>query len=101
MPLDHQTSHTSAEARHETSRYPWFQKLTALVFIVFCFELGVFLLVFPWLEYWDRNFFSAITPEWRRYWENGYVRGAVSGVGALNLYIAVLEIFRLRRFSSP
>ena len=30
---------------------------------------------------------------------NAYVRGAVSGVGVLNLYISFLEIFRLRRFS--
>jgi hypothetical protein len=98
MPLERQA--TSAEAPRETSRYRWYHKVSALVFIVFCFELGVFLLVFPWLEYWDQNFFSAMIPEWHSYWENGYVRGAVSGVGALNLYIAVLEIFRLRRFSS-
>src|SRR5205085_2785100 len=33
------------------------------------------------------------------YWENMYVRGAVSGLGVVNLYISFLEIFRLRRFA--
>jgi hypothetical protein len=33
------------------------------------------------------------------YWFNAYVRGAVSGLGIVNVYIALLEIFRLRRFA--
>jgi hypothetical protein len=33
------------------------------------------------------------------YWDNLYVRGAVSGLGAVNLYISLVEIFRLRRFA--
>jgi hypothetical protein len=28
-----------------------------------------------------------------------YVRGAVSGLGAVNLYISFVEILRLRRFA--
>jgi hypothetical protein len=79
----------------------WYRIFSSLVFIVFCLELGAFLLVFPWLEYWDRNWFSSLVPEWRRYWENAYIRGAISGIGALNVYIAISEIFRLRRFALP
>ena len=29
-----------------------------------------------------------------------YVRGAISGIGVVNLYISLGEVFRLRRFSS-
>jgi hypothetical protein len=29
-----------------------------------------------------------------------YVRGAISGLGVLNLYISLGEVFRLRRFSA-
>jgi hypothetical protein len=79
----------------------WYQVFSALLFIIFCFELGVFLLIFPWLEYWDHNWFSSFVPEWHRYWENSFVRGAVSGLGVLNIYIALVEIFRLRRFANP
>jgi hypothetical protein len=72
---------------------------TALVFIVFCMELGMFLAIFPWSDFWDRGFFASLAPEWRVYWDNAYVRGAVSGLGIVNVYIALLEIFRLRRFA--
>jgi len=81
-------------------RYRWYQKFTALLFIVFCMEVGLFLLIFPWTEAWEANFFAALVPQWHRWWTNAYVRGAVSGVGVLNLYISLLEIFRLRRFAS-
>jgi hypothetical protein len=107
MPLEREstqtpeaTSDTVAEEK-QSRLLRWYQIVSALLFIVFCFELGVFLLVFPWLEYWNRNWFSSFIPEWHRYWENPFVRGAVSGLGALNIYIALVEVFRLRRFASP
>jgi hypothetical protein len=80
-------------------RYRWYHKFSALVFIVFCMELGLFLLIFPWTDAWDNNFFAALIPEWHRWWTNAYVRGAVSGVGMLNLYISLAEVFQLRRFA--
>jgi quinol-cytochrome oxidoreductase complex cytochrome b subunit len=83
----------------EVPRYRWYHIAAALIFIVFCMELGIFLAVFPWSEFWERSFFSSLAPEWRLYWENAYLRGAVSGLGILNVYIALVEIFRLRRFA--
>ena len=80
-------------------RYRWYHKLSALLFIIFCLELGMFLLVFPWSEWWDFNFFASYIPEWHRYWESAYLRGAISGLGVIYLYISLVEIFRLRRFS--
>jgi hypothetical protein len=32
------------------------------------------------------------------YWENAYFRGAVSGLGVVNLYISFIEMVRLRRY---
>jgi hypothetical protein len=103
MPLDPQIppvgEEVQAPAPVETRRYRWYHKLFALVFIIFCLELGMFLLIFPWSEWWDFNFFASYIPEWHRYWESAYLRGAISGLGVLNLYISLVEIFRLRRFS--
>ena len=79
--------------------YRWYHKTAALLFIVFCLEIGVVLLVFPWSEYWDNNFFSNLIPMFRNLWDNSYVRGAVSGLGVANIVIAFGELFRLRRFS--
>ena len=79
--------------------YRWYHKLGAVAASVFCFELGVFLLIFPWVTEWDMN--AAFLPVWSRsLWASAYFRGAVSGLGLLNLYISVVEVFRLRRFSA-
>jgi hypothetical protein len=77
----------------------WYHVAFALIFIVFCLELGMFLVIFPWSDFWDRSFFSALAPEWHMYWDNAYLRGAVSGLGIVNVYISLVEIFRLRRFA--
>ena len=82
-------------------QYRWYHKASAVIFIVFCMELGFFLVIFPWSELWQRNFFASLFPAWAHYWDNSYLRGAVSGLGVLNVYIGFVEIFRLRRFSRP
>jgi hypothetical protein len=79
--------------------YHWYHKMSAVVFITFCLEIGLFLLIFPWTEYWDSNYFSGLLPQLKSYWDNLYVRGAISGLGVANLYISCVEIFRLRRFA--
>lgn len=79
--------------------YHWYHKMSAVVFITFCLEIGLFLLIFPWTEYWDANYFSGVFPQLRDYWNNMYVRGAVSGLGVVNLVISFAEILRLRRFA--
>jgi hypothetical protein len=83
----------------ERSEYRWYHKLSAILLVTFCLEIGLFLLIFPWSEYWSTNYFSSILPEATLIWSNAYFRGAVSGLGVTNLYIALVEIFRLRRFA--
>jgi hypothetical protein len=79
----------------------WIHKGFAVLFIVFCLELGLFLLVYPWTVPWKVNFIPALVPLFRPLWMNGYFRGAVSGLGMLNLWVALIELFRLRRFTPP
>jgi hypothetical protein len=105
MPIepDRRTAPTSTEepvpVAVERPRYRWYHKLSAVLLVTFCLEIGLFLLIFPWTEYWDNNYFATLLPEWRRFWTNTYFRGAISGLGVVNLYISFLEIFRLRRFA--
>ena len=100
------------EVRMTRRQYGWYHKLTALLFAIFCFEMGLFLLIFPWIgNQWETNYFASISADsyraasvaqwWRLLWISPYFRGAVSGLGVINIYIAVLEIFRLRRFTPP
>jgi hypothetical protein len=77
----------------------WFQRVASILFIVFCLELGLFLLIYPWTDSWSGNYFSWIgplryQPVWHQIWNNGYVRGGVSGLGLLNIWVAVAEALR-------
>ncbi len=86
------------EVERAPVNYRWYHKLFSFVVIIACLELGLFLVMFPWSKYWDDNFFSSLNENWQHLWMNPYVRGAVSGLGLLNLYISFTEIFRLGRF---
>ena len=81
----------------ERPRLGWHHKLGRLIFIIVCFEVGAFLLVFPWLEHWDANWVAGLAPWLRTIWDSPYFRGALSGLGVVNIYISVAEMFRFRR----
>ena len=83
------------------AQYRWYHRVGAVAAAVFCFELGAFLILFPWGRYWDTTLASLIPSNLRPIWLNPYFRGAVSGLGLLNIYISVGEALRLRRFSGP
>jgi hypothetical protein len=82
-----------------TEGHKGWQRFGTLLFIMFCLELGLFLLVFPWSDFWERNLFATLTPEFNVLWSNTYFRGAISGLGVLDIYISLLEMFRLLPFS--
>jgi hypothetical protein len=84
-------------AAPERPKLVWHQKLGVLVFVLFCFEVGVFLLIFPWMQAWDVSWFSAMSPRIHQIWVSPFFRGALSGLGLLNIYISIGEIGRLRR----
>jgi len=87
----------SPPAAEDAGHWRWYQKMSAVLLITFCLEIGIFLLIFPWTEYWDRNYFATLI-SWRPYWDNLYIRGAVTGLGLVNLYISLSELLRMRRF---
>ena len=81
----------------EPPKLAWYHKLGSLLFIVVCFEVGVFLLVFPWLDYWNNNLIASLAPWVRDVWQSPFFRGALSGLGIVNMYISLAEVIRLRR----
>lgn len=80
-------------------RFRWYHKVGALLYIFFCFEIGVFLLLFPWTEWWEKSFFAGVIPAWYELWSSPYLRGAISGLGVIDIGISFSELFRLRRFA--
>jgi hypothetical protein len=79
-------------------------RLTVIFYIVLCLEAGVFLTLLPWWQPWGMgdwgdNFFLVMVAQktglvvLQRAVASGWVRGAVTGVGLLNLAMAFWEIF--------
>lgn len=79
----------------------WTTKASAVLFCIFCLELGAFLIIFPWLEIYPTNWFVQVRPEYTTLLTSYSFRGAMTGLGCLNVIVGVAEIFRLRRFHSP
>jgi hypothetical protein len=72
-------------------------RLLIIAYIVFCFEVGVFLFVFPWVSLWNKNFFLDQYPLVASIARNYFLRGAVSGVGLADVWLAFYELWRFRR----
>jgi hypothetical protein len=43
------------------------------------------LVVLPWSAFWERNYFAAVWPPLQALLSNNYLRGAVTGLGVVNL----------------
>ena len=52
------------------------------------FLLGVMLILIPWMGYWDHNFFLDKYPALIPYLLHPSVRGAVTGLGGLDVLLA-------------
>ena len=66
--------------------------LRRLVTIGFFVEVGLLLVVLPWSGFWDRNYFAQAWPALGSIVGSNFVRGAVSGLGVLNLLAGFAEI---------
>lgn len=75
----------------------WHRRVWAICFAIFALEIGLFLVVFPWMDAWNVNHFRIWFPSLQDWWEDLYLRGAVSGLGLVNVYIACTEVIRLIR----
>jgi len=83
------------------------ERLTVVFFILLCFLLGLSLTLFPWLDFngigdWGDNYLLAFVsdkaglPVIKTAVSSNWVRGAVSGLGILNLFIAFWELAHFR-----
>jgi hypothetical protein len=63
-----------------------------LVSVAFFLEVGLLLLVLPWSVFWDRNYFVSAWPELRPILTSNFVRGAVTGLGVVNLFAGLADL---------
>ena len=64
----------------------------ALLLAALFAEAGFVLLVAPWTTFWDRNYFVDAVPQLRWLLTSNYLRGAVSGLGVIDICAGIAEL---------
>ena len=84
-------------------------RLTVIFYIILCLEIGIVLTVLPWVPHgwfglsdWGNNYFLIAASHKvgfgvQRFVASGWIRGAVSGLGILNLGMGLWELINFRK----
>ena len=77
----------------------WLQRLSLFVLVLFCVYLGVLVMILPWwTRIWDQNLFILSHPALASVLHNGAVRGMISGLGLLDIWIGISEAVHYRDY---
>lgn len=75
---------------------PWLRRTDIVVRVAVRLYLGLLVLVLPWTQMWNENHWLNVAPWLSVIALSGISRGLVSGLGLLNIWIAVTEAVRSR-----
>ena len=74
----------------------WLQRLWLVVFVLFCLEVGIILTVLPWTRLWTENSLLTPFPAVKEFLGHNFVRGLVSGLGLVDIWMGVVEAVTYR-----
>lgn len=74
----------------------WLQRIFMGTYVLFCMVLGLWLVVLPWTTNWFPAGFVARWPALQDMLRSGFVRGAVTGLGLVDIWCGVLEVIHYR-----
>ena len=75
----------------------WFQRLSTTILVIFCVYIGLILVFLPWkASLWDHNLFLLAHPRLWAVLRLGPVRGIVSGLGLIDIWIGISEAIHYR-----
>ena len=74
----------------------WSHRLSLVVLVVFCIELGILLAILPWTPVWNQNSFLVGYPALRAAMQNNFVRGIATGLGLIDIWIGIWEAVHYR-----
>ena len=101
LPLTASAGAEPGKPAKPTAAPVWLQRLSLAVLVVFCLYLGGLIAVLPWSkDMWDRNGLLLEFPTLRGYLLRGPVRGLISGLGLLDMWIGISELIHYRDFRS-
>jgi len=88
----------SSSASHPPHRIPrWLERIELFLRVVLRLYIGLAICYAPWSHmFWDQNPIFLQFPALGSFATNGAVRGIISGLGLLNLWIAFQDAIRHR-----
>jgi len=100
-PADEAANGPANESANEAAAHSiapvWLQRLSLFVLVLFCVYLGVLVMVLPWWpKVWDQNMFIQSRPALAALLHTGAVRGLVSGLGLVDIWIGISEAVHYR-----
>ncbi len=86
--------------RRKASRLQiWRARLFLLEFIFVCLVIGILLIAAPWTPWWSNNSLLTGLPRLQEFMMNDFVRGVVSGLGLIDVWLAIAEAVRYREYA--
>jgi hypothetical protein len=73
-------------------------KILFCIYVLYCFEVGLVLIFFPWMQLWESNWLLNLSPQLKFLFLNNFFRGAVSGLGVANLILGAWEVAHFREY---
>jgi 4-amino-4-deoxy-L-arabinose transferase-like glycosyltransferase len=72
----------------------WRRRIFLIEFIFVCFVIGIILTVAPWTAFWSNNSLLTGFPRLQEFLTYDFVRGLISGLGLIDIGLAVSEAVR-------
>ncbi len=90
--------HAANPSKVPTAPAPiWLQRLSLVILVLFCFYLGGVVTYLPWwTQIWDHNLFFNSHPQLWTILRLRPVRGVISGLGLLDIWIGISEAIHYR-----
>ncbi len=74
----------------------WLKRLWLAIFVLFCLEVGIILIVLPWSRVWSENSLLLGHPQLAGLLQQNFIRGLISGLGLVDVWMGIAEAVRYR-----
>ena len=101
LPFNPGPTNLSVPARPQKEQGPavpratvWLHRLSLVIFVAFCIEMGMLLAALPWTQMWNNNGLLLTHPVLSSILHHNFVRGVITGFGLLDIWIGIWEAVR-------
>lgn len=74
----------------------WMHRISLVIYVIFCVEIGMLLAVLPWTRVWTENGLIVAYPALKAFLSQNFVRGVMTGIGLSDIWLGVWEAVHYR-----